>query len=132
MVTGVRYERSGAVSTITMDDGKVNALSTDMLQELNAALDQAEVDDAIVVLTGRDGIFSAGFDLAVLAGDGGAALVARLLETAPARLNPGGRVLLELDPSIVLAALEVADRNFAGRRVHQDLAGHERVLEAWS
>jgi enoyl-CoA hydratase len=74
MVTGVRYERSGAVSTITMDDGKVNALSTDMLQELNAALDQAEVDDAIVVLTGRDGVFSAGFDLAVLAGDGGAAI----------------------------------------------------------
>jgi release factor glutamine methyltransferase len=70
--------------------------------------------------------------VALYAGDGGAALVARLLETAPARLNPGGRVLLELDPSIVLPALEVADRNFAGRRVHQDLAGHERVLEAWS
>jgi hypothetical protein len=74
MVSGVRYERSGAVSTITMDDGKVNALSTDMLQELNAALDQAEVDDAIVVLTGRDGVFSAGFDLAVLVGDGVAAI----------------------------------------------------------
>jgi release factor glutamine methyltransferase len=70
--------------------------------------------------------------VALYAGEGGAALVVRLLETAPARLNPGGRVLLELDPSIVQAALEVADRNFAGRRVHQDLAGHERVLEAWS
>jgi protein-(glutamine-N5) methyltransferase, release factor-specific len=70
--------------------------------------------------------------VALYAGDGGAALVIRLLETAPARLNPGGRVLLEVDPSILPAVLDVADRNFAGRRVHQDLAGHERVLEAWS
>jgi protein-(glutamine-N5) methyltransferase, release factor-specific len=70
--------------------------------------------------------------VALYAGDGGAALVIRLLETAPARLNPGGRVLLEVDPSILPSVLDVADRNFAGRRVHQDLAGHERVLEAWS
>jgi len=70
--------------------------------------------------------------VALYAGEGGAALVIRLLEGAPARLNPGGRVLLEVDPSILPAALEVADRNFAGTRVHQDLAGHERVLEAWS
>lgn len=70
--------------------------------------------------------------VALYAGDGGAALIIRLLETAPARLNPGGRVLLELDPSIVASATEVADRSFAGRRIHADLAGHERVLEAWS
>jgi release factor glutamine methyltransferase len=70
--------------------------------------------------------------VALYADEGGSALVIRLLEAAPARLNPGGRLLLELDPSIVLAALEVANRNFAGHRVHQDLAGHERVLEAWS
>lgn len=70
--------------------------------------------------------------VALYAGDGGAALVIRLLETVPARLNPGGRVLLEVDPSILPSVLDVADRNFAGRRVHQDLAGHERVLEAWS
>lgn len=70
--------------------------------------------------------------VALYAGEGGAALVIRLLETAPAKLNPGGRVLLEVDPSILQSVLEVADRNFAGRRVHLDLAGHERVLEAWS
>jgi release factor glutamine methyltransferase len=70
--------------------------------------------------------------VALYAGEGGAALVVRLLETAPAKLNPGGRVLLEVDPSILQSVLEVADRNFAGRRVHQDLAGHERVVEAWS
>ena len=70
--------------------------------------------------------------IALYAEGGGADLVIRLLEMAPARLNPGGRVLLEVDPSILPSVLEVADRNFAGRRVHQDLAGHERVLEAWS
>ncbi len=70
--------------------------------------------------------------IALYARDGGAALVIRLLETAPARLNPGGRVLLEVDPSILPTVLEAADRHFAGRRVHQDLAGHERVVEAWS
>ena len=70
--------------------------------------------------------------VALYAGEEGAGLVIRLLETAPARLNPGGRVLLEVDPGILSSALEVADRNFAGRRVHLDLSGHERVLEAWS
>src|SRR3954454_14120047 len=57
-----------------MDDGKVNALSIDMLDDLNAALDRAEADEAIVVLTGRGDVFCAGFDLGVLTGDGGAAV----------------------------------------------------------
>jgi release factor glutamine methyltransferase len=70
--------------------------------------------------------------VALYADEGGAALVVRLLEAAPSRLIPGGRVLLEVDPSILPAVLEAADRHFAGRRVHQDLAGHERVVEAWS
>jgi enoyl-CoA hydratase len=49
-----------------MDDGKVNALSPAMLGELDAALDRAEADRAVVLLSGRPGIFSAGFDLRVL------------------------------------------------------------------
>jgi enoyl-CoA hydratase len=60
------YERDGAVGTITMDDGKVNVLSLAMLSEINAGLDQAEADGTVVVLTGRKGIFSAGFDLNVI------------------------------------------------------------------
>jgi release factor glutamine methyltransferase len=62
----------------------------------------------------------------------GSALVARLLDDAPARLNAGGRVLAELDPSILSMATEAATRNFSGHRIHRDLAGHERVIEAWS
>jgi len=60
----LRYERSGLVATITMDDGKVNCLSLPMLAELNRAFDQAQEDDAVVVLTGREGMFCGGFDLA--------------------------------------------------------------------
>ena len=66
----VQYSRSDAVGTIAMDDGKVNALSPQMLAELNEALDSAEADGVVVILTGRSGVFSAGFDLSVLR-DGG-------------------------------------------------------------
>lgn len=64
----------GAVATITMDDGKVNALALRMLDELNGCLDRAEADALAVVLTGRQGVFSAGFDLSVLMGGGPEAL----------------------------------------------------------
>jgi enoyl-CoA hydratase len=58
-----QYELDGNVATIAIDDGKVNAFSIAMLRSLHAALDRAERDGAIVVLAGRDGCFSAGFDL---------------------------------------------------------------------
>ena len=69
---------------------------------------------------------------ALYAGPGGAELVARLLDLAPARLSSGGRVLAELDLAILPAVVEAADRHFSHRQIHHDLGGHERVLEAWS
>ena len=65
MGNSVSYERAERVSTIIMDDGKVNAMSMSMMDEVNAALDQAERDEAVVILAGRPGVFCAGFDLAV-------------------------------------------------------------------
>lgn len=62
----------------------------------------------------------------------GSALVTRLLEETPARLTAGGRVLAELDPSFTSVAIDVASRKFARHRIHRDLGGHERVIEAWS
>ena len=59
------YELEGSIATIAMDDGKVNALSVEMLKAVMAALDRAEQDAAVVVLTGREKYFSAGFDLKV-------------------------------------------------------------------
>jgi len=60
----VQYDFDGMVARITMDDGKVNVLSQEMLAELNEALGRAEADAAIVALAGRAGVFSAGFELA--------------------------------------------------------------------
>jgi enoyl-CoA hydratase len=59
------YELSDGIATIAMDDGRVNALSIEMLKAVLAAFDRAEDDEAVVVLTGREGCFSAGFDLEV-------------------------------------------------------------------
>ncbi len=66
----ISYQLSDAIATITIDDGKVNALSMSLFDELNSALDRAEADGATVVLTGREGVFSAGFDLGVLRAGG--------------------------------------------------------------
>jgi enoyl-CoA hydratase len=70
VTTPVAYRLDGSIATITMDDGKVNALSPTMLAGLNDALDRAESDRAVVLLSGREGVFSAGFDLTVLASGG--------------------------------------------------------------
>jgi len=69
--------------------------------------------------------------LALFAGPRGSELVARLLEQAPARLAPGGAVLAELDPSLVTDLVPIAERLYPGHRLHRDLGGHERLLEAW-
>ncbi len=63
MSNKVTYTLENGIATIAMDDGKANALSSAMLAELDAAFDKAEADNAIVVLTGRPGMFSGGFDL---------------------------------------------------------------------
>jgi enoyl-CoA hydratase len=58
------YTRDGAIAEITMDDGKVNALSSEMLGSISACLDRAAEEGAeAVVLRGAGKTFSAGFDL---------------------------------------------------------------------
>jgi enoyl-CoA hydratase len=49
-----------------MDDGKANAFGFDMMSALSDALKKSESDAGVVLLTGRPGIFSAGFDLKVM------------------------------------------------------------------
>lgn len=68
MTERVTYRCEADVAHITINDGKVNVMSTAMLGDLNAALGRAEADRAIVVLrSSRAGIFSAGFDLKIFA-----------------------------------------------------------------
>lgn len=59
----VSYELNDGVATITIQNGKANALSHEVFEGLNAALDRAEQDKAVVILTGQPGVFSAGYDL---------------------------------------------------------------------
>ena len=70
MSSPATYQLKDSVATITMDDGKVNVMSVAMLSALNDALDKALADRAVVILTGRPGMFSAGFDLKTLTAGG--------------------------------------------------------------
>ncbi len=60
------YHFDDGVATITMDDGKANVIAPAMVAGLNEALDRAEQEASVVVLRGREGMFSGGFDLAAL------------------------------------------------------------------
>ena len=65
-IESVQYSLHDNVATIRIDDGKRNALSPAVLHEIYQALDRAESDQAIVIMTGRESVFSAGFDLKVM------------------------------------------------------------------
>ena len=62
----VQYSMQDRVATIRIDDGKRNALSPSVLGEIRQAFERAESDQALVIMTGRDSVFSAGFDLNVM------------------------------------------------------------------
>jgi enoyl-CoA hydratase len=65
--TAVRYELTAdALALIQIDDGKANAFTHSVLESLDAAFARAEQEAAAVVLTGRPGRFSGGFDLEVM------------------------------------------------------------------
>jgi len=64
--TSVTYELNDRVALITIDDGKANAISHDIANGIHEALEQARREAAAVVLAGRPGRFSAGFDLSVM------------------------------------------------------------------
>jgi enoyl-CoA hydratase len=59
----IGYQLEGTVAALHFDDGKANALSQVAIDGLNAALDRAEKEAGAVILAGRPGRFSAGFDL---------------------------------------------------------------------
>jgi enoyl-CoA hydratase len=62
----VIYEVANEVATITLNrPAKINALSDQLMAELLAALERADLDDEVrvVVLTGAGGNFSSGFDI---------------------------------------------------------------------
>ena len=51
------------VSLITLDDGKVNAFSIEMLEAFKEKLSQVPRNNGSLIIKGREGIFSGGFNL---------------------------------------------------------------------
>ena len=66
MTDVVIYSLADGVATLTLANGKVNAISPAVIDGLNAGLDQAEKEGAVVVLTGQPGMLSGGYDLKVM------------------------------------------------------------------
>ena len=67
MSESLNYAVEDGVAVLRLDDGKANALGPSMLEALHGALDRALSDEArAVVMLGRPGRFSAGFDLGVM------------------------------------------------------------------
>lgn len=62
----ISYQLEDGIATLTLNNGKVNAISPDVITAFNAALDQAVQDRAVVIITGQPGILSGGYDLKVM------------------------------------------------------------------
>ena len=63
----LKFSLQDKVAVIGLDDGKANAVGHAFVDAMTEGLDRAEQEAAAVVLTGREGVFSAGFDLKELA-----------------------------------------------------------------
>ncbi|MCE0881469.1 crotonase/enoyl-CoA hydratase family protein [Pseudomonas putida] len=62
----ITYHAEDGIATLTLNNGKVNAISPDVITAFNAALDRATEDRAVVIITGQPGILSGGYDLKVM------------------------------------------------------------------
>ncbi|SDU14118.1 crotonase/enoyl-CoA hydratase family protein [Halopseudomonas salegens] len=62
----VSYDFSAGIAHLKLNNGKVNAISPAVIEAFNKALDQAEADRAVVVVSGQPGMLSGGYDLKVM------------------------------------------------------------------
>ena len=62
----VSYQCEDGVAVLTLCNGKANAISPDVIAAFNSALDRAEQDAAVVIITGQPGMLSGGYDLKVM------------------------------------------------------------------
>lgn len=83
----VDLKLDGKVAVISIDDGKANALSPQVLTELDGALDRAQGEAGAVLLLGRPGKLSAGFDLSIMTAGA---------DSARALVTQGAELLLRL------------------------------------
>lgn len=90
MQEALQFSQEGPVALVHLDDGKANALSSERIQALEDALGRAEQEAGALLILGRPGCFSAGFDLKEISKSPesatrlvsqGALLLARILES---------------------------------------------------
>jgi enoyl-CoA hydratase len=83
----VSYELDGEVAVVRLDDGKVNTIPPATVDALVAALDRAEGEANSLLIVGREGKLSAGFDLEVMTSG---------VEPMRALVGSGARLLMRL------------------------------------
>ena len=54
------------ISIITLDDGKANVFSPTMIDHVHSCLDKVPTEQGALIIAGRDGMFSGGFDLKII------------------------------------------------------------------
>lgn len=82
------HENIEDISLVRLDDGKANAMGPDMISEINRALDEVERESKAVLITGRPGLLSGGFDLKVIrSGD---------IAAVQSMANAGAKLLLRI------------------------------------
>ncbi len=93
----MKYEQHGEVALLHFDDGKANAVSNDLVSAMNEGLDQAEKEASGVIIFGRQGRFSGGFDLSEFK---------KGPEATQALVNKGAHMLLRMfsHPQPLIAA----------------------------
>ena len=69
MTDMLTYRLEGSVGVLLLDDGKANVFNDASIAAIHDALDRAEQEAGSVVLAGRPGRFSGGFDLSVMGSD---------------------------------------------------------------
>ncbi len=83
----VTYSLAGGIATLAMDDGKANAMTPAMSAAIDGGLDRAAADGAkAVVIRGRQGLLSGGFDLKIIRGED---------EALKVQMREAGMALLE-------------------------------------
>lgn len=93
------YRQQGQVAVVTMDDGKANAAGFALFEALHQALDRAAQEARALVIVGRPGVLSGGFDLKVLRGSDNAE-IARLVTAGSAFMS---RLTAHPQPVVIAA-----------------------------
>ena len=82
------HEKLEEISIIKLDDGKANAMGPSMIEALNRELDNAQDSSRAVLIIGRPGLLSAGFDLSIIKSGDTAAI--------KAMVNAGAKLLMRI------------------------------------